>query len=50
VSVLGLTDAERTAVEEYVDDWVEPLKSIMKRWVDALDAKGRIPFGSTPLG
>src|SRR5262245_5120823 len=50
VSVLGLSDAEREAVEEYVDDSVEPLRGIMNRWVAALEAKGRVRFGSTPPG
>jgi hypothetical protein len=50
ITVLGLSDAERVAVEEYVDDSVEPLRGIMERWAAALDAKGRIGFGSTPFG
>jgi hypothetical protein len=48
--VLGLSDPERTAVEEYVDDSVEPLRGIVARWVAALESKGRVQFGSTPLG
>jgi hypothetical protein len=44
VSVLKLTDGERQVYEEYVDDFVEPLLGINKRWVAALEAKGRIPF------
>jgi hypothetical protein len=34
------------AVEEYIDDSVEPLAGITKRWKDALELKGRIPFGA----
>lgn len=44
-TVLDLNGVERTAVEEYIDDWVEPLKSICARWQQALEEKGRIPFG-----
>jgi len=42
--VLKLNAAERTAVEEYVDDSVEPLRSILERWSVALEKKGRIPW------
>ena len=44
VSVLRLTDAEREAYEEYIDDSEEPLLSINERWVEALEVKGRVPF------
>ncbi len=44
-TVLGLTPEESRAVDEYVDDFQEPLKSIVDRWKRALVAKGRIPFG-----
>lgn len=43
-SVLELGDEEQQALDEYIDDTVEPLRSIHARWVDALDRKGRIPF------
>lgn len=42
--VLGLSDAERVAVEEYIDDSVEPLRGICARWRQAVEAKGRVPF------
>jgi hypothetical protein len=41
---LRLNDEERKAVEEYVDDEEEPLRSIVLRWNETLDRKGRIPF------
>lgn len=43
-SALGLSEEESKAVDEYVDDWVEPLKSIMARWKAALDAEARVPW------
>jgi deoxycytidylate deaminase len=42
--VLNLTSVEQDAVDEYIDDEEEPLKSINARWVKALNAKGRVPF------
>jgi hypothetical protein len=42
--VLGLSYAERVAVEEYIDDSVEPLRGICARWRQAVEAKGRVPF------
>ena len=42
--VLKLSADEQRAVDEYVDDGVEPLKGINERWVNALNTKGRIPF------
>lgn len=42
--VLHLTADEQEAVNEYIDDEIEPLKSINGRWVEALNAKGRVPF------
>jgi hypothetical protein len=42
--VLKLSAEEQRAVDEYIDDEVEPLKGINERWVNALNAKGRIPF------
>lgn len=44
ITVLELSSEEQEAVEEYVDDGVEPLKSIVQRWCEALNRKGRIPF------
>ena len=44
-TVLKLTPEETDAVDEYVDDFVEPLKSIVARWKQALEKKGRIPLG-----
>jgi hypothetical protein len=48
IDVLDLNEQERTAVEEYVDDSAEPLKTICGRWFAALDEKGRIPWLSGP--
>ena len=31
-AVLSLTEEERRAVEEYIDDSVEPLRGVMQRW------------------
>jgi len=42
--VLCLSDEERKVVEEYVDDSVEPLRGICKRWREALQTVGRIPY------
>ena len=42
ITMLNLNDDERRAVEEYADDDVEPLKSIMRRWKEAWVKKGRI--------
>ena len=47
--VLDLNDAERESVEQYVDDTIEPLRSITKRWETVLNAKGRIPFIDDPI-
>src|SRR5262245_26027413 len=47
-SVLKLSDPERQALEEYIDDSVPPLSHIMQRWRDALDKKGRVPFETFP--
>ena len=49
-AVLQLTDAEREVVEEYIDDSEQPLQGINERWVAALEAKGRIPFGPPSVG
>jgi len=43
-TVLQLNPDEQKAVDEYVDDEVEPLHSIMERWKAALSKKGRILF------
>lgn len=43
-TVLKLTDEEREAVEDYVDDSVEPLRGIVGRWRAALESEGRIPY------
>lgn len=42
--VLELSDEEQQALDEYVDDEVEPLRSINARWIKALNRKGRVPF------
>jgi len=47
-NVLKLSDAERQALDEYIDDSVPPLSDIMQRWRDALASKGRIPFEAFP--
>ncbi len=44
-TVLELTPEETKVVDEYVDDFKEPLKSIVARWKAALETKGRIRFG-----
>jgi hypothetical protein len=46
VKVLQLAPAELEALDEYVDDTVDPLRSINERWVAAVEAKGRVPFGT----
>jgi len=43
--VLKLTEEESKVVDEYIDDTVEPLKSIVARWEASLNGKGRIPMG-----
>ena len=42
---LNLSEEESNAVYEYIDDYEEPLKTIVKRWEIALNKKGRIPLG-----
>jgi len=44
-TVLNLNAEEQKAVDEYIDDEVEPLRSVMARWKAALNKKGRVPFG-----
>src|SRR5262245_3983814 len=48
-TVLQLNSEEIRAVDEYVDDSEEPLRSIMERWESALEEKGRIPFRGRKL-
>lgn len=43
-SVLKLTASEQTALDEYIDDTEEPLKSVIERWSVCLNQKGRLPF------
>ena len=43
-TVLDLSHEKRTALDEYVDDSVEPLKSVVERWKEALEDKGRVPW------
>lgn len=43
-TVLNLSTEEQRAVDEYIDDEIEPLKGINERWVRALNKKGRVPF------
>jgi hypothetical protein len=45
-TVLALTPEEQVVLDEYVDDSVEPLLGINKRWEEALNRKGRVPFQS----
>ena len=42
--VLQLTAKEQQLVEDYIDDSIPPLSTIMERWRDALSRKGRVPF------
>ncbi|MBM5572655.1 MULTISPECIES: hypothetical protein [Deefgea] len=42
--ILSLNSEEQLALDEYIDDEAEPLKSINERWVKALAQKGRRPF------
>jgi hypothetical protein len=49
LSVLNLREEERRIVEEYIDDSVEPLKSILENWQQALNKKGRVPYHAMPL-
>ena len=48
VTILGLNAEERRAVEEYEDDSVEPLQSIVARWDETLERRGRVPFVVEP--
>jgi hypothetical protein len=42
IGVLGLDSEEQKIVERFIDNQVDPLKSIMLRWELALEEKGRI--------
>lgn len=46
--VLRLSDDEQRALDEYEDDSIPPLSSVMQRWKDALATKGRVPFKCFP--
>lgn len=47
--VLNLSLEEQRALDDYMDDTVEPMKGINERWEKALNQKGRIPFEFKPL-
>lgn len=47
-SVLKLSNTEGEALDKYIDDSVPPLSDVMRRWREALDAKGRVPFEAFP--
>jgi len=42
------SEEERRAIEEYIDDSVEPLRGVMERWEEALNRKGRVPYIEYP--
>ncbi len=44
-SVLGLNEHDQKVVDEYKDDFSQPLSGIVKRWSEVLDEKGRLPVG-----
>ena len=44
-----LNEEECKSVAEYIDDSVEPLRGIMKRWESALNLKGRVPYIEYPI-
>jgi hypothetical protein len=44
-TVLRLSTNESRVVDQFMDDSVEPLKTIVARWKTELQAKGRISFG-----
>jgi hypothetical protein len=46
--VLTPSEEERQAIEEYIDDSVEPLRGVMERWEEALNRKGRVPYIEYP--
>lgn len=43
-TVLKLSQDEQRAVDDYIDDSIEPLIGINERWISALNRKGRVPF------
>lgn len=43
-AVLKLSQEEQQAVDDYIDDSIEPLLGINERWISALNRKGRVPF------
>lgn len=45
-TVLSLSPEEREIVAAFEDDSVEPLRGICERWSAAVNAKGRVPYGS----
>jgi hypothetical protein len=47
-NVLKLSEEECRALDEYVDDSVPPLSDTMRRWREALDRQGRVPFEAFP--
>ena len=47
-AVLKPSEEERQAIEEYIDDSVEPLRGVMDRWEEALNRKGRVPYIEYP--
>ena len=42
-SVLELSAEEQQALDDYIDDSIDPLKSVNERWGKALERKGRVP-------
>jgi hypothetical protein len=46
--VLALTAEEIESHAEYIDDSVEPLLGIMRRWEEALGREGRVPYIEYP--
>lgn len=44
-----LSEEERQSFGEYIDDSVEPLRGVMRRWEDALNLKGRVPYIMYPI-
>ena len=48
-SVLTLTPEECQVVDEYLDDSIEPLRTIISRWQHALEKMGRVRFVDAPI-
>jgi hypothetical protein len=42
--VLALTPEECELVEQFEDHTTQPLRGICDRWIDAVEAKGRVPY------